>query len=124
MVPRTANGIGDERPLGERTMVMRALRPDCKQGSTAAGEQNRLASDLSRDHGALGEIRDRYPFAKVGSGELWVFVAHDCLLPPAEIAAVNLNAAGGQSAHDIGISAALRRFGVAAPTTRLDAEPC
>jgi len=70
VVPRAADGVGDEHPLGQRAVVMAALRPDCEQRSTAAREQHRFAPDLPQDHAAVGEIRVGDPLGKVGPASL------------------------------------------------------
>ncbi len=84
VVPRAANGIGDEHPLDERTVVMAALRADREERSTVACQHHRLARDLAQDHAAVGEFGTRDPLGKVGSVELLFLSTHRCLLMPAK----------------------------------------
>jgi len=83
-VPWAADGIGDEDPLGERTVIMGTLRADGEQRAAVAREQHRFARDLPQDHAALGEVRDGNPLGKVGSSEFCILLAHGCLLLPAK----------------------------------------
>ena len=70
--------------FSQRTMVMAALGTDREHRATAAREQHRFPRDLARDHAAFGEIRAGDPFRQIGSSELFILFAHDCLLPPAK----------------------------------------
>jgi len=85
VVPWAADGVGDEDPLGERTVIMGTLRPDGEQRAAVAREHHRFARDLPQDHAALGKIRDGDPLGKVGSNEFCVLLAHDCLPMPAKL---------------------------------------
>jgi hypothetical protein len=80
VVPRAADGTGDECPLGEWTVVMGAFRPDREQRPAAARQQNRFARDVPQDHAALGEVSNGDPLGKVGSSEFCILFAQDCLL--------------------------------------------
>jgi hypothetical protein len=57
VVPWAADGVLDEDPLGERTMVVGAFGADREQLVTAARQQCRVTRDVSQYHAAFGNIR-------------------------------------------------------------------
>jgi hypothetical protein len=79
VVPWATDGIRYQHPLGERTVVMGALRADREERSTASCQHHRPACDLPQDHSAFGEILERDSAGKVGSQFLFM-LAHRCLL--------------------------------------------
>ena len=80
MVPGAADGVLDEDPLGERTVVVSAFGTDREQLLTAARQQHRVARDVPQDDAAFFDIRKRHPLRKVGSVELLLLFAHGWLL--------------------------------------------
>ena len=80
MVPGAADGVLDEDPLSERTVVVGALGADREQLVTAARQQHRFARTVSQDHAAFGDIRQRHSLGKIGSVELLLVFAHGRLL--------------------------------------------
>ena len=67
VVPGATDGIRYQHPVGERTVVMGALRADREERSTASCQHHRLPCDLPQDHPAFGEILERDSAGKVGS---------------------------------------------------------
>src|SRR4029077_7370001 len=79
VVPRATDGIRHQHPLGERAVVMGALRADREQRSPGAREHYGLARDVPQDHAALAKISERDPLGKVGTLEFLLLLAHRCL---------------------------------------------
>jgi hypothetical protein len=80
VVPGAADGVLDEDPLSERTVVVGAFGADREQLVTPARQQHRVARDVPQDHAAFGDIRYCHPLGKVGSVELLLLFAHGRLL--------------------------------------------
>jgi hypothetical protein len=57
VVPGAANGVSDEDPLSERTVVVGAFGADREQLLPAARQQHRIARDMSQDHAVFSDIR-------------------------------------------------------------------
>src|ERR1700723_1812595 len=80
MMPRTANGAVDEQPLDERTVVVGAMRPDCKQLQAAAHQQNLLVTDMTNELATVGKLARNNALRQIGAGELRLILSHVLLL--------------------------------------------
>jgi hypothetical protein len=54
MVPGASNRIAHEKPLFERSTVVRADGTDCEQFIAAPDEEHRLAERVAKQHGSVG----------------------------------------------------------------------
>jgi hypothetical protein len=61
-------------------VVVGAFGADREQLVTAARQQHRFARNVSQDHAAFGDIRQRHSLGQVGSVELLLLFAHGRLL--------------------------------------------
>ena len=48
MMPRTAHGVAHDNPIGERTMIVRAMSPDREHFCTAAHYEDVFAPDMTQ----------------------------------------------------------------------------
>ena len=66
-MPGTANRIADHKPLFQRAIVMRALRPDREQVISTADEQNGVATDVADELRPIGKLRERDALSEIGA---------------------------------------------------------
>jgi hypothetical protein len=66
VVPGAADGVLDEDPLSERTVVVGAFGADREHLLTTARQQHPLVGDVPQDHAAFGDIRERHSLGEVG----------------------------------------------------------
>ena len=57
-MPGTAHGVADHEPVGERTVVMRAMGADREDLRAAAHQQNLLVADMADELAAVGKLGD------------------------------------------------------------------
>src|SRR5687768_30702 len=67
-MPRTANGLADQRAVGQRRTVMRTHRIERKELLAFPDEQNCLVPHMTGDHSAVREVVDRDPLLQLGAG--------------------------------------------------------
>jgi hypothetical protein len=74
VVPRAAHRVPDEEPLGERPVIVGAVRPHGEQ-PLPAGEEDVFAVHLAEHHAVLGSLRQRQAGAEAALGTI-VFFGH------------------------------------------------
>src|SRR5260370_31687975 len=80
MMQRTANGTVDHEPLDERTVVVRAMRPDRKHLQAAAYQQNPLVTVMANQLATVGKLAKNNALRQIGASELSLVLRHFLLL--------------------------------------------
>ena len=80
MVPQTADSVLDEDPLGERTVVVGAMRPDRQHLQAAAHQQNLLVTDMTNELATVGKLAKNNALRQIGARELRLILSHVLLL--------------------------------------------
>ena len=78
VMPGAANGFADHEPLGERSVVMAAMRVDGVDRSTPAGQHDLLIADVAKQ-GIAWEIGCN-ALSEIGSGWRGLRFCHGCSL--------------------------------------------
>ena len=78
VMPGAANGFADHEPLGERSVVMAAMRVDGVDRSTRAGQHDLLIADVAKQ-GIAWEIGCN-ALSEIGSGWRGLRFCHGCSL--------------------------------------------
>ncbi len=79
MMPRAADGIADEKPLRERSAVMRTGGGNRKYFLAASRQQDCLATDVSRQQSAVRQLRQSHSIGEIGPAGLGISFAHGFL---------------------------------------------
>src|SRR5436190_16775977 len=74
-MPRTAHAFADDQALGERSMIMRAMRADGEDFITASHQQHLLVADMAQEF-AVDEILDCDTLREVRSARRFLLVRH------------------------------------------------
>src|SRR6266700_1096174 len=80
MMPRAANRVVDQQPIGQRAAIMRADSADREQLVAAPRKQHRIAVCVPKQHGAVDNFRERDALDEVRSTELVLCVVHSIFL--------------------------------------------
>ncbi len=78
-MPGAAHRVADDQSLGQRAVIVGALRANGVKHAARARDQHRLVADAAGQHLALADVSGRDAFGEVGSIVL-LFVAHRRLL--------------------------------------------
>jgi hypothetical protein len=70
VVPRTADGVADQQPLGERSRVVGAGGADGEHLLAPPREQDRLAVRVTEEQAAVGELGEWNALCQIRSLEL------------------------------------------------------
>src|SRR5262249_8543290 len=80
VMPGAPHRVADQESLGERPVVVRAMRPDREHVRALPGKHDLLVADVAEQHAAVGELRFRDALRQIGTACFGLLLGHGRLL--------------------------------------------
>jgi hypothetical protein len=75
-MPGTTNRFADDKSIGKRSAVVRAVRADCKQLVVAPDQEHGFTVRMPEQHGSIGDVRQIQPPDKIRAAQFGLLFAH------------------------------------------------